>query len=76
MCITSAENGYSRLRYGYMPLGISMVISDSDMVIQQASPGQTWCLKPGLVSVWSSPWHRMSICLFKTSAKTFNIILN
>ncbi len=45
-----------------------MAIVDSDMVIRQLSPGQTWCLILSLVSVWSLPLYDMSVCPLMTSA--------
>ncbi len=48
---------------------MSMVIADIDMVVQQVLPGQTWCLKLCLVSVWCSPlYNMMSVCPLLTSA--------
>ncbi len=32
-----------------LPLDISLVLMDSDMVVQLVSPGQTWCLILNLV---------------------------
>ncbi len=36
--------------------------SDSDMVVRQVSPGQTWCVILCLVSVWCSHLYDMSVC--------------
>ncbi len=38
-----------------LPLDMSMVIADSDLVVQQVSQGETWCLILYLVNVWCSP---------------------
>ncbi len=47
---------------------MSMVIMDSDMIVRQASLGQTLCLILSLVSGWSSPLCDMSVCPLLTSA--------
>ncbi len=44
-----------------------MVIMDSDMIAQQASPEQTWCLILCLAIVWSSPLYDISVCHLQLS---------
>ncbi len=51
-------------------MDMSMVIMDSDMIIQQVSLRQTWCLILSLVSVWNSPFCDMSVCPLLTSGTT------
>ncbi len=41
-----------------LPLDISMVIADSDMVV---SPGHTLCFILYFISVWCSPLYGMSV---------------
>ncbi len=40
---------------------------DSDMIVQQVSLEQTWCLILSLASVRGSPLDDMSVCLLLTS---------
>ncbi len=41
---------------------------DSDIGVWQISPGQSWRLIIGVMSVWNSPLYDMSVCPLLTSA--------
>ncbi len=45
-----------------LPLDMSMVRTDSDMIARQVSLGHTYCLILILVSVWNSHLYDMSVC--------------
>ncbi len=51
-----------------LPLDMSMVRTDSDMIARQVSLRHTWCLILSLVSVWSSHLYDMLVCPLLTSA--------
>ncbi len=51
-----------------------MVIADTDMVVQQFSPGHTLCLIICLMSVWNSPLCDISACPLLTLAAAVIIL--